>query len=741
MTDGGPGRSARIAGRILLFCGRRLGADRRLLPNYMSPKRSSDFTSDKTSQRAGYSNFTLAVTLAVALFLLFLLEFRSPYYFLQHDGLDYFLPMYFHNWRSLLSGRLPFYDFHIFAGVPHLAMGQTAVFYVPQYLAFCLSELIWGHPFAAIDLLAFIHALIAVAGGYVLLRYLGATYLAASFGALSTFSGFFIWAGRMWPNALMLCAWFPWMVWASLRYLKKPSVGRAGWLMFLRLGLLYAGNPQFFVLAMIFEHLFAVGYSLAIHQQGWRARCLGYLALDVPTALLGLPFLLPVWMEAGRSLQRSGRLSYTEFSALSMPPVFWIFGQLFVFLRLQLPKHLVIARSIPYLSYIGYLPALLPLGAGVLWNKRPRMRPWLIACAVCFAIALLWSWNVLGPLIYHLPVLNRFRWPFKLIYFAGFFQCVVAALVLTLFSKRWQRIAVVIFILNWIVIFCFLPNHAWDVRNNQLPLRSPWQETLKDGRYLVISRSPVFSFLRERAERNYAVLWGEDNLLGFEPLVPRLNATLLLGRTLGEWEVFGGNYMGSADHSFLAHLKKWSVKYVLAGPTRASVSGKLTGAGYQAETVKQGWTLWKDPKALPRVRWGDVGAGTALGAGIRWVEHVNSIDVYLSQWPGRELVFAFAANHGLETCVAGQCSPVAHSADGLIRVDVPLGTRHVRLVYHNALFLPSVIIALITLLIFGLLLFRSRRVNRWEGVAQTQTPVSPVTQNQSARRHQGAPGS
>ncbi|TAM82089.1 MAG: hypothetical protein EPN47_10050 [Acidobacteria bacterium] len=689
------------------------------------PKESPNMQHRRTSGAHALSSRVLLAVLAVASFLFLALELRSPFYFLQDDGLEAFLPYYVHNWRSLLACKLPLYDFHIYAGVPHMAVGQTGVFYVPQYLAMFLSESIWGHPFAMLDVMAFMHALIAVAGGYVLLRYMGAADMAAAFGALSAFTGFFVWAGRMWPIALMLCAWFPWMLWASLRYIEKPSAARAGWLMLFRLALLFGGQSQFFVLAMIFEHLFALGHALAIRRQGWKARGLGYLLLDVPTALLGLPFLLPVWMEAGRSYTRSTHLSYAEFSVLSLSPIFWLFGQLFVFMKVELPKHIVIARSIPYVSYIGYLPALLPLGAGMLWKKRPGSRPWLFACGVCFVIALLWCWNAIGPLIYHLPVLNRFRWPFKLIYFAGFFQCLVAALVLTLFSRRWQRIAVAVFLVNWIVVFCLLPGHAWRVRKYQVPLKSPWQEVLKDGRYLVISQGSVRTVSKEFVERDYAEIWGLDNLLGYEPLVPRLNATLLVGRSLTEWEIYGGNYMGTVDPSLLSHLKLWSVRYVLVDPGRSDISKELEGTGYQVQAVKQGWTLWKDPSALPRVRWGDASADAGAAAGIHWVEHVNSIDVDLSQWPGRELVFAFVANHGLETCLGESCSPVGNSADGLVRVEVPPGTRHVRLVYHNALLLPSGIIALVTLMVYGLWLFRSRSANR--RASEEHTSVSPVS--------------
>jgi hypothetical protein len=150
---------------------------------------------------------------------------------------------------------------------------------------------------------------------------------------------------------------------------------------------------------------------------------------------------------------------------------------------------------------------------------------------------------------------------------------------------------------------------------------------------------------------------------------------------------------------------------VLVDPGWASVSEELASAGYQKQEVKQGWTLWKDPTSLPRVRWGNSADRSAAGEGIQWFFNVNSIEVSLSKWPGRELVFAFAANQGLETCIAGHCSPVVKSDDGLVRVDVPPGTRHVRLVYHNAVFLPALFIALSTLVVYVVLLLRERRAN------------------------------
>ncbi len=205
-------------------------------------------------------------------------------------------------------------------------MGQPGVFYLPQYIALILSNFIWGQPFAAIDLMAIMHGLLAVAGTYFMLRHLGTTSTAAAFGALTGFSAFFVWVGQSWVTATILCAWFSWMIWAALRYVAKPSTGRAALVMFFRLGLLYAGHSQFFVLAFLFEHLFALTYTLVEKLPHRLLRCTKYAALSLPTALLGLPFLLLVNTEMGRSLLRSEALSYGQFSSIRLWPPLGLLG-------------------------------------------------------------------------------------------------------------------------------------------------------------------------------------------------------------------------------------------------------------------------------------------------------------------------------------------------------------------------------------------------------------------------------
>jgi hypothetical protein len=682
-----------------------------------------------------------AATLITALLLLLTLEVRSPYYFLQDDSLESYLPMYFHNWRSLLAGELPLYDFHIFCGVPHASMGQEAPFYLPEYLCLFLSQSIWRHPFAAIDLMAILHALLAVAGTFMLLRHLGVKDTVASFGALTALSAFFVWCGQMWITATMLCAWFPWMVLAALRCIVRPSYGRAAWLMFFRLGLLFGGHSQFVVLAMIFEHFFALMYARAIQPKCWLNRFVRYLAWDLPTGLMGLPLILPLSAEVQRSLLRSAPFSYEMFSVFTMDSLRWLFGQLFVFIQITPSLKDDIGGSLPYLSHIGYITTILSCCAYGLWSKRSRNSSLIAACAVCFFGALLWTWNLLGPLLYHVAILNRFRAPFKLVYFAGFFQCLLAALALEHWNKKWQRIALAAFVVNWLVVFCVLPDHAWRLRKYQLPLQSPWQAKLGNGRYLVIGPTPTFAHFQQYIESNYALMWGLDNLRGYEPMLSRIGARVALLRPEEEngTDLHSGTYYGSLDQSLFDHIKQWSVRYVLVSPDPtteikfnptgnhrwtihtslvspdiSAISANLALAGFQWRETRGGWMLWEDPNFLPRVRWNQ-----GSTAGISWVEHVNSIEIFLSEWPSQHLTLAVTANPGLQSCIENRCEPISSSADGMVHIDVPPGTAHVRLMYRNALLVLSSYIAFGTLVLFVLLWWYSQRRCRW------YTPASP----------------
>ncbi len=635
----------------------------------------------------------LIATLGVCFVLVASLELRHPYYFLQDDGLEYFLPSYIQNLRSMSSGHFPLYNFHTFGGIPHLSMGQPASLYVPPYLALLLSRSIFGHFFAAIDILAVFHLMVAIVGSYLLLRYWGVGASAAVFGGMTSLSGFCLLVGRMWPPALMLCAWFPWMLLAAERYVHRPSVERAGLLIAVRLALFYGGYPQFFILAMVFEHVFILVRVLAGNKDR-RKTLLLYLAALVPTLLLACPLLLPMAAEVHRSQSRATALPYTQFSSLLLPPVMWLYGQIFAGLPLT-PSPSEWEGALLYVSHIGYVTSFLSIGAVFLLMKRQhRLHMVVLPCIICCLLALFWAWNFLGPAIYHLPLLNRFRWPFKLVYFSGFFQCVLAATFLDRCRGRWHALAIVAFALGWLGVYCMLPSHAWRVRDHQPPLATAWKSLLEDGRYVVLSRNLVGDKSEEFVGFNYSEMWGLDNLLGYEPLIATRGAPGGFGDVVLDYH--SGAYSGMLDSKALNRFTIWSVKHILVSPDSQAASQLLQLTGWQVIAENKGWKLWGSPKALPRVRWDNQLSG--VDEGITWSVEPNAIDITLEDWPGRSLTLAYTDNPGLSGCLDTKCTEVSHSEDGLVHIEVPRGTHHVRLVYRNRLFTWGAWIAITTAL-------------------------------------------
>lgn len=296
--------------------------------------------------------------------------------------------------------------------------------------------------------------------------------------------------------------------------------------------------------------------------------------------------------------------------------------------------------------------------------------------------------NVGGPILYHVPVLNRFRFPFKLIYFGLFFESVLAVLAIARWKEFRRRIALAVFMASWIWVFLFLPNHAWRVREYHPPLAPRWQSLLPDGRYVVFSNNPLYSPSDTYAEFNYALLFGLDNLLGYEPMHSHLGAKVALGN------LHTGAFEGTINDSVIQHLKRWSVRYVLLSPERTNASASLAEAGYCPKASAGQWVLWEDPDVLPRVRWSAHADLPPNANNLHWTHTVNSLDIDVANMQAGSLDVAFAANPGLEVCVDNRCAAAEGADDGSLRVGVPAGSRHVRIAYHNSLFLPSILIAL-----------------------------------------------
>jgi len=180
-----------------------------------------------------------------------LLEILHPYYWLQADNRDSYLPFFIHNWHAVAQGKFALFNFFQNLGTPHFSVGQTAVFYPPVYAAAALSLLFSGQLYWTMDIFAVLHLLAGAAGMFLLLRRLQNENAASLAGAVSwALSGFAMVTSCNSIISLPLIAFFPFMLFYCLRL---NSDGKGLWpLVAARLLFFYAGYINYFAYACLF---------------------------------------------------------------------------------------------------------------------------------------------------------------------------------------------------------------------------------------------------------------------------------------------------------------------------------------------------------------------------------------------------------------------------------------------------------------------------------------------------------
>ncbi len=300
--------------------------------------------------------------LLIGLLLLFIsvLENRYAYYFLHDDNINYSLPLLVHNYRSLLIGELPLYNFHQYLGTELLSCGQPASLYPLIYIAVFLSKFFFGHYFATIEILVLAHLIIGSIGMFVFIKGIGLDDRCAFFGAITwPLSSFIIYVSSSWWHVSGLAAYFPWMIYFALRLLKENSYKNLIALVIVRLLIFYIGHVQFFVYAIIIECLtvfiFLIGFWLKKTIKDLVKTIKYYLFSVIITLLLSFPLFLPMW-HLMKISGRSSRLSYFEFSSGSYPIYSWIVGLVYPFSNVFYEKsNTWLSRALPYLSHVGYV--------------------------------------------------------------------------------------------------------------------------------------------------------------------------------------------------------------------------------------------------------------------------------------------------------------------------------------------------------------------------------------------------
>jgi hypothetical protein len=651
------------------------------------------------------------ISALVALFFC-LLELRHPYYFLQDDNRVLFLGYFAQDWRALTQGTLALFNFHQFLGTPFLALGQTAVLYPPAYLAVAVSKLFFGHIFAAVDIYIIAHLALGAAAMFCFLKRAGFGERAASLGAFAwPLNGFLVFVCSNWLPVAPVALYFPLML----------LLGRMVWdggsdvpfysLVAVRLGLFYTGHVQYFTYCVVFEILYLMLAAFYGGAKPGSRYLLRYSASFVITAVLSLPLLLPMWHLAQISADRAAPLALADFYSGGNKTLLWLRG-------------LVWPLKVGSVAWPGFrrawldmfLPCYAHVGIVMLFCAVAALRPCrsrrlplnLKAALALLLLALAWSAGWLNPLLYIIPVMNRFHFNLKLVLFANFMLIMVGAAGYEIIESRFVKtarvfhIAIFLSVLNFGLLYIAgSPVNFSDFQDSP-PFEAPLDGMNVHGRIIAIA--PPLSGVPEGSDMagpdyaglvafNYATLWGYDAFAGYQTLIPKTNAAAALHMNTPNVAALRPEDLPSV----VKYLRMWGVgTYIVPREFATLYSAKFNASGIKQEFSDFRRAVFADYAALPPVR-------ADNGVKPEYSFSVNGIEISKKGGPACVAVIDAVYNTYFTARVNGAAAHVFPDAGGQLAIALPAGCAEAEIYYRDPLFEVGLVLFFSTVLVLFLL--------------------------------------
>ena len=339
------------------------------------------------------------------------------------DGQIDYLPSRVFSAQVFRSGSLPLWDPHIFSGMSHLAIVQTAPFYplnialyllLPSTVAFNVSMALH-----VLLLLGFSHAYLRLLTKREEAAWLGAVVFSCNGFLMLHIEAIGIFNSTAWIPALFYCV----EKWIRTRDWRFSAAGGVCLAM-----QLLAGWPQMVLLSAIYVGIY---FLAAVREQPRRWQLLaGLLVMGLVSAGLGAIEVLPT-MEF-KPYSNLAVLAYNHFRSNSIAPQ-TLPTLLFPYL---MGADYTTYHSVPWFgpaqmvvtaSYVGILPLMLAVASLVSWRRSRYVR--FAACsAVVAGFLACGGLTPIAPLLYRLPVYNFFRDHRVNIIFFAFSVAMLAAL-------------------------------------------------------------------------------------------------------------------------------------------------------------------------------------------------------------------------------------------------------------------------------------------------------------------------
>ncbi|MDP4267608.1 MAG: hypothetical protein Q8880_09270 [Bacteroidota bacterium] len=651
---------------------------------------------------------------SVVLLVLIIIEIRHPYFFLQDDNRDYVLPLAVHNYNSLASGELALYNFHQFLGMPQLALGQSGVLYPLNYLCIFLSKIFWGNVYATIDIQVSIYILLGAIGTYYFVKELISQYEIAFFcGFTWALCSFIITVSTSWSTVTSTAAYFPFMIFFTLKAYRTGDKRYIACTVITKLLLFYCGYIQFFIYSVIFEFLFMSLYILEYiywqkEKNHLKSFVKNYLVSYIFVFIFSLPLLLPMWNQTKLSAGRSSKMSFSDFSSFTYDLFQYIKA---ILLPIRQFNKEVSWPYLPFLSYIGYIPVLLLLTAffKYIFINRFKIRSktyGYISIIVLFIVTFFGSTSItFNKIIYRIPILNRFRWPFKLMFFADFFLIIFVGLVLFKLTKHIKYksfnthiflwILIAIQVLNLTTFYVVSPYRSFAYHTDKIPLTESKTKLLSDGRYISIS-SHVWS--NKGTERtlafNYASLFGLSNFTGYiDPLISKDNFN-----AVGRIENYTGIYYPINAVIPVNELRSWGVKwYIISSEDENLFSKPLNDHGIFKRSSEPTRSIYYDKFAYPLSYYIDNKDIKSLNC----KNTTNNILLNTNFRASKIITINYLYNKFFQATIDGRNTKLIKNKDNKMDLIIPRGNHKIVIKYNEPFFKLGlfIIIAFLILLL------------------------------------------
>jgi hypothetical protein len=282
------------------------------------------------------------------------------------------------------------------------------------------------------------------------------------------------------------------------------------------------------------------------------------------------------------STARSVALPYGEFTHMGSDLPSMARGMLF-------PSAYLSRDVLAFSSFIGRIPLILIavfIGLVIyrLFRRQTPPNPRVLAALTAAAVfCLLWQTNAIARFIYLIPILNRFRWHFKLHLFLVFFLIAFAAVGFHMAGEIIKRRAVLILAIALIAvqmaefakIYAFTYEKPLSLRTweDELPYAEPLADVLTLGRYVPVG----FSLSEDRTFHTLgytnAQLFGLQSVTGYEMLLPSGNYWPSLGSNVSGF--YNDLALGRSEITHLNHFRSWGVCYYVVNNAYLEAYGPL----------------------------------------------------------------------------------------------------------------------------------------------------------------------